>query len=93
MKKQHDEISFKDLLNIFLPKLWLIAIISVVCSAVLGLYSAFIKDETYTSYSTMYVYKSATAANTSDIAVAQEMVSIYEIIIRTDEVLNIIISN
>lgn len=92
MKKEHDEVTFKDLLNIFVPKLWLIAIVSVICSAVLGLYSAFIKKDTYTSYSTMYVFKSATAANTSDIAIAQEMISIYEIIIRTDEVLNIIIS-
>ncbi len=49
MKKQTDEITIKGLINIFLPKLWLIILIAVLFGAAFGGYSAFMKKDTYTS--------------------------------------------
>ena len=77
MKKKNEELSFKDLLAIFVPKLWIIAIVSVLCSAVLGLYSGLIKKDTYTASSVMYVYKDSTSINYNDAQIAETMVDIY----------------
>lgn len=90
--KKNDEITIKDLLGIFMPKIWLLVIVAVICAGAFGLYSGLVKDDTYTSSITMYVYKSDNSATTSDIAVAKEMVNIYRLIIQTDEVLNMIIA-
>ncbi len=92
MEKKHDEITVKDLLHIFMPKLWLIILVAVVLAVAFGSYAAFVKKDTYTSHTMMYVYKSADAATTGDITVAQEMVEVYELIIHTDEVLNMILA-
>ena len=57
MKNNNNEITIKDLLDIFLPKIWLIALVSIVCAAALGAYSAFLKPETYTASSTFSMVK------------------------------------
>ena len=89
--KKSDEISLKDLLGIFLPKLWMLVLVGVIVAGAFGLYSGVIKEDSYKSSLSMYVYKSENSATTSDIAVAKEMVNIYRLIIETDEVLNMII--
>lgn len=48
MKKQNDEITIKGLVNIFLPKLWIIAMVSIFFAVVAGVFSA-VQEETYTS--------------------------------------------
>ena len=93
MEKKHDEISLKDLLNIFLPKLWIMVLVSLICGLVTGLYFSFFKDDTYTSSSIMYVYKSENSVTSSDITIAEDMVELYDLIITTDEVLNVVVSN
>jgi capsular polysaccharide biosynthesis protein len=49
MKKQNDEITIKGLINIFLPKLWIIILVAVLFGAAFGGYSKFMKKDTYTS--------------------------------------------
>ncbi len=56
MIKQKNEITFKELFNIFLPKWWLILIISLLCGSVLGFYSM-IKPDSYTSTEKYMIYK------------------------------------
>ncbi len=49
MKKRNEEISVRDLVDIFLPKIWIILLVAVVLSLLLGAYSMFLKPDTYTS--------------------------------------------
>lgn len=87
MKKKNEEISFKDLIAIFLPKLWLIAIVAVVCSAFMGVYSGVIKKDTYTASSLMYVYKDSASINFNDAQIAETMIDNYRIKLYTDDML------
>ena len=48
MKKHNDEITLKDIFDIFLPKIWLIALVAVIFAAMLGGYTLFVKEDTYT---------------------------------------------
>ena len=57
MRKRNEDFSLKELINIFLPKLWLIVAISVVFGGVMAFYSLFVKDDTYTSTARMHVIK------------------------------------
>ena len=49
MNKQREEITLKDLADIFIPKVWFIALVAVVFAGVFGGYSMFFKRDTYTS--------------------------------------------
>ena len=81
MKKQNGEITIKDIVNIFLPKLWFILLVAVVCSAVLGTLTSMKKD-TYTSTCTLSMGKTpldnATSSNTgineAEIAAMRNMI-------------------
>ena len=55
MKKKNKEITVKDLLDIFLPKIWIILLVGVLFAGASVLYSTFVKKETYTSYTSFYV--------------------------------------
>ena len=57
MKSNNNEITIKDLVDIFLPKVWLIALVSILCAAAFGAYSMFMKPETYTSWSSFSMVK------------------------------------
>ncbi len=80
MKKQNDEITLKDVLDIFIPKLWFIVLIAVICSLALGTLS-FMKDDVYTSTCTFSMGKqslneneSYTGVNESEIAAMRNMI-------------------
>ncbi|MBO7303658.1 MAG: hypothetical protein J6V09_00340 [Clostridia bacterium] len=92
MKKKNEELSFKDLISIFIPKLWIIAIVSVLCSAVLGLYSGLVKKDTYTASSLMYVYKSSASINFNDAQIAETMVDIYRYRLYSEDMLTQIVN-
>lgn len=78
MAKKKKETTFKDILDIFIPKFWIILLVGVLCAGIVGVYSFFIKDRTYTASAEIYVYRSGTTdVSTSDIAAAEEMVNIY----------------
>lgn len=57
MKKRNEDFTLKELINILIPKLWIIAIVSIVFGAVMAAYSLFIKDDTYTSTTRIHVIK------------------------------------
>ncbi len=65
MKKQNEDITVKELFGIFLPKLWIILIVSVVAALLVGGYSRFIKKDTYTSYVSFIVRADTTSIPTS----------------------------
>lgn len=93
MKKKNDEFSFKDLLSIFIPKMWLIAIVAIIFGGALGVYSAFIKQDTYTSTAMIMVTKNTGGSlTTSDRYLAADMVEPYEIVIKSDKFLEKVIN-
>ena len=73
MKKNNEEITFKDILSIFLPKLWLILLVAIVAGVALGAYSAN-KPDTYTSTSILDIKKDSDAINISDIDLANSVI-------------------
>ena len=77
MKKHNDEMTLKELFGLFVPKLWLIAIFSVIGAIIVGLGSEFLVKDTYTSKVTMYSYMSAGSTDINDISVAEQQVKIY----------------
>ena len=93
MKKK--EITIKDLAEILLPKLWVVVVISVVCSAAMYLYSSFLKKDTYTSSSLLYVYsESSDKQITGDnVSVAQGMVEVYKVMLRSEKFLKPVLAD
>lgn len=65
MKKQNEEITVKGLLDLFLPKLWIILVVSVILSLLVGGYSKFLKKDTYTSDVEFFVVGATTSIPTS----------------------------
>jgi len=92
MENKNKEITLKDLANIFIPKLWIIAVVALALAIALGAFSMFIKKDTYTSSSTLYVYRTDQSATTGDLTAAHEMLEIYEIVLKSDDVLGMVIS-
>ncbi len=93
MIKKKKETTFKDIVEIFLPKLWLMLLVAVVFAATVSVYSVFIKDETYTSSSIIYVYNdkgTTTSPSTSDLQAAEQMVNIYKYAITADKFLKMV---
>ena len=82
MARKNKDTTVKDLIEIFLPKLWIILLVGVLLAGMIGTYSLFFKKDTYTASAEIYIYnKKATgssAPTTGDIAAAEEMVNIYE---------------
>ncbi len=57
MVKRKEEFSFKELINIFIPKLWIIILVSFVFGFCMALYAQFIKPETYSSNTRIHIAK------------------------------------
>jgi len=73
MKKNNEEITFKDILSIFIPKLWLILLVAIVCGAALGVY-ADSKTSTYTSTSILDIKKDSDTISISDVELANSVI-------------------
>ena len=93
MKKTKEDFNIRDIVSIFLPKLWIIVSVALVLALLLGFYSAFLKTDTYSSTATMLVSNDATSLNNSVLDVSTEMVKRCEIIIFSDEFLQKIITD
>ena len=93
MKKHNDEFSVKELLNLFLPKIWIIAIVAVVFSLVMGVYSVFLKNETYTSSSKIMVVKTSSQISAGDIDLAAQLIDTYKILLMTDEFISYVVAD
>ncbi len=93
MKSKNEELSFKDIISIFLPKMWLIIIVAVVFGAVMGVYSTVMKNDTYTATSTMLAQKNSESINSTDMIVAESMVEVYSVVLKSEPVLNAVIAS
>lgn len=93
MKKKNEELTFKDIISVFVPKAWLILIVAILFGAVMGVYSFVFKKDTYTASSTMFVYKDSQSITSTDMVVAENMVKVYSIVLTSDEVLNDVIAS
>jgi len=92
MKKKKDEFTLKDLFAIFIPKIWIIVIIAVLCGAAFGIYSSAFRDETYTANVKIMVTKdTAGYLTSSDRMLASDMVSLYEIVIESNDFLSLVL--
>ena len=65
MRKENEDITIKKLLDIFVPKIWIIVLAAVVSAALLGGYSMFVKKDTYTSEISFWVYADTESIPTS----------------------------
>lgn len=91
MKSKSDEITIKKLAEIFIPKIWIIALVSVVVSALLGGYSMFIQKDQYTSSGKYNINKvpftddesENTGLNSGEIQAMQGMIANMKEIINT----------
>lgn len=91
MKKNNDEITLKSILDIFLPKLWIVCIAAVVCAVGFGLFS-YTKPDTYTS-SGKYIFDKfnysdenlPTGLNPSEVTGMQTMIANAREIINTND--------
>ncbi len=78
MIKRKDEFSFKELVGIFLPKLWIIIIVAFVFGMSASLYAIFLVDDTYTSTAEIHVVKdSAQDFNSQDIMFSTDFLQTY----------------
>lgn len=84
MSKKNKEMTVKDLLEMFLPKLWIIILVAAIFGAAMGLYSMFMKEDKYSSSADVYVFKENSDPTASDIATAGDMVGIYAKVIKGD---------
>ena len=67
MKKRNEEVTFRDILDVFIPKIWIIAIVAVVFAAIFGTYSTVFVKDTYTTKTIFGVKPSSKAPTTNDI--------------------------
>jgi capsular polysaccharide biosynthesis protein len=101
MKEHNDEITIKELLDIFLPKLWVIVLVAIIFGGVMGVYSMFIKEDTYTSTASFIMVKTPTQYSTpggssaittglsaTEIEAMQSMISMTEQIMETTNYLS-----
>ena len=98
MKKRSTEVTLKSILDMFLPKLWIICLVSVAAAATLGL-SAFTKADTYTSSGKYMVQKINysnedlhTGLNTGEISAMQAMIANAKEIVNTNDFANDVIN-
>ena len=91
MNKKNDEITLKSLAEIFIPKLWIIALVSVVAAALFGGYSI-LKEDKFTSQGTYMVVKvpyenttTTAGLNSGEIDAMQGMIENAKVIISTDD--------
>ena len=87
MIKKTKETTFKDILEIFLPKLWIMILVAAMLAALVSVYCVFVKAETYTSSSIVYVYNertNSTTTSTNDLQAAEQMVSVYNIAAKSE---------
>ena len=93
MNNKKDEITAKKLVEIFLPKLWIVALVSILFAALFGGYSELMQKDTYTSTGKFMVIKipyddddsKTTGLNSNEIAAMQGMIANAKEIINTKD--------
>ena len=88
MKKKNEEITFKDLLDIFIPKIWIIALVAVLLASAFAIYSSVLVEDTYTSYSILDINKDTEALQIADIGLSEIIIEKIEYRINNKDFLN-----
>ena len=91
MKKNNEEITFKDILGIFIPKIWIILLVAVVLASLFAFYTSEVVDDTYTTYSIMSIRKDTEALQPGDMSLADSIIDIVFYRIQSKEFLRIIL--
>ena len=91
MKKHNDEFTFQDLVRLFVPKIWIIVLVALLGTVVLGLRSEFLVKDTYSSTVTLYSYINPGETNLNDINAAQQQVKTYEQLFKSKAFIKIVI--
>ena len=92
MKQKREEITFSEIIAMFAPKAWIIALVAVVFGAIFGMYSMFFKKNTYTSSTEMYVYRNSQTPSSNDLLLAEKMIETYSLFLVSDDALKEVIS-
>lgn len=87
LKKRNDEISIKDIINLFIPKLWIIVLCAIVLSVLLAGYASFFKSDTYTSKMTFMVSTTTGGVTDGDLKLSRQVIDIIDIHIGSDDFL------
>lgn len=96
MRKRNDEFSLKELINIFLPKLWLILIVALIFGSAMAVYSAILKDDTYTSTTRIHVTKEMGYGYdyaVSDVDFATSYLETYKMVLTIPDFLNNVLAH
>ena len=96
MRKRNDEFSLKELINIFLPKLWLIMIAALFFGGIMAVYSAILKDDTYTSTTRIHVTKEMGYGYdyaVSDVDFATSYLETYKMVVTIPDFLNNVLAH
>ena len=84
MIKRTEDFSIKDLVSLFIPRLWLVIIVALLLGSVFGVYSSFLTEETYTSKAKIHIVKQNSSMSSADIDVVSKVIDDYKILIGTD---------
>ena len=96
MRKRNDEFSLKELINIFIPKLWLILIAALLFGSAMAVYSAILKDDTYTSTTRIHVTKEMGYGYNyavSDVDFATSYLETYKMVLTIPDFLNNVLAH
>lgn len=94
MRKRNEDFSLKELINIFLPKLWIIAIVAMLFGGIMMGYSKFIKDDTYTSTTKIHVIKASSLDfAVSDVEFASSYLETYIEVLTIPDFLNEVVAD
>lgn len=90
MKVKNEEFSLKDLLSLFLPKIWIILLCGIIAAGGMGVYSMFIKADTYTCTSSLISSKQNNNLSTTDVELASKMIDTYKEVVFRKDFLNVV---
>jgi capsular polysaccharide biosynthesis protein len=96
MRKRNEEFSLKELVNIFMPRLWLIMIVALICGSVMAVYSAVLKEDTYTSTTRIHVTKEQGYGYNyavSDVDFATSYLETYKMVLTIPDFLNTVLAH
>lgn len=90
VKKHNDDVSMKDIIKIFIPKLWIVAICAVILGIVLGGYAMLFKADTYTSETTFIVSTTSGGITDGDLKLSYKVIDVLEVQILSEDFLDLV---
>ena len=87
-KKRNEDVTIKDVVRVFIPKLWIIAICAVVLSLVLGGYAMLFKADTYTSKATFIVSTTTGGITDGDLKLSYKVIGVIKDHVESNDFLS-----